>query len=80
MQGNKEFKSIDDLAQKSIIDKKRKLTLYEKKANLAIDGKDIDCTIDEVAEKVKEASHAVALVDKLIETRKELSAACVSGA
>ena len=80
VQGNKEFKSIDALAQKNIIVKKKKLMSYEKKANLAIEGKDIDCTIDEVAVKVKEASNAVALVDKLIATSKELTAACVAGA
>ena len=52
----KEFKSIDQAAQKSITDLKKKLTLYEKKAeNAAQTGEDIDCTIEQVSEKVKEA-------------------------
>ena len=70
----KEFTSIDKATQKSITDKKKKLTSYEKKAHRAMQGEDIDCTLDQVGETVKEASHSVGLVDKLIETQIALAA------
>ena len=66
---NKDYKNINKAAQKSIADSKKKLMNYEKQAKAATsEGKDIDCTLDQVAVAVKEASHAVTLVNKLIET------------
>jgi len=71
----KEFKSIDQATQKSITDLNKKLKLYEKKAeNATQTGEDIDCTLEEVLEKVKEAIHAAGLVDKMIGTQIALAA------
>ena len=62
----KEFKSIDQAAQKSITVLNKKLKIYEKKAENAATGEDIDCTIEQVSEKAKEAVQAAGLVDKMI--------------
>ena len=72
---NKDFIQIDNKAQKSITDSKKKLTNYEKKAHAAMSsGEDIDITLDQVAQTVKEASHAVGLVNTLLSTQVALAA------
>jgi len=66
----KEFKSIEQSAQKSVTDLKKKLTSYEKKAETALsDGNDMDITYELVCEKVKQAIAAAGLVDNMIDTK-----------
>ena len=64
----RDFKEIDEAAQKSIKDVQKKLKEYEEKANHAISfGATIDCTIEEVSGAAQEARSAARRVEKLID-------------